>query len=148
MKVLSATFFLVVFLFLGSDYAFAKGRPILFTGKIALIDSELSARYWLLKGNDGKYLLKIGPKSAQNSCLFNVKRISLPHGMSRIKGSVFSNRLPKCSFNISDTEKKIFWNKVILIDLVYSLTGEDEFGGQARINHLDSSYQAHLIFSK
>ena len=107
----------------------------------------LGAHYKLTKKPSGKYTMEISPINSSSICHFNVKRMLLPKSTQGKKGIFFSNRPNNCRFSISNNDRENLWNKVVLIDFDYYISGSI-LKGSASIVTPDRTYPIILDFQK
>jgi hypothetical protein len=118
-------------------------------GQIKIPEIAIELDFELLgKSGDFAIQLKAPESEAQGSCFFNVKRISAPQQTRGMGGSIFANRIPLCTYELSDKDAEKILNDIKLIDVSYRLNGHDKVYGRVRIHSLKKSYTADFIDTK
>ena len=90
--------------------------------------------------------MKITPEDSQNSCSFEVRRISATQKTRGRDGIIFTNKPRRCSFVISNSTFKEFWDKIVLLDFRYQFSQDMKLAGTAKLSTLNDSYNAVLKF--
>ena len=104
------------------------------------VDNKFHATFELIDMDT----LVLRPEGSQNSCEFVVKRSSLPHLVRGRNGVMFSNKKDACQF-IMKKQHGDFWNKIVLIDFIYTYKGT-ALVGTATLKALHHSFNGIVSF--